>query len=156
MSLDVEKIIREYITKTIHMSLATSRDNKPWVCEVHFAYDEDLNLYFRSLVSRRHCQEIADNPNVAGNIVRQHQPGEVPHGIYFEGTAALVAKDEAAQRAAFQYFIEQQGSDEKAFAASQMPDGPQIYKINVENWYAFGKFDQPSVDKYQLPWHGRG
>ncbi len=67
--MDVEKIIREYIDKTIHLSLATSSDNKPWVCEVHFAYDEQLNLYFRSLKSRRHSQEIAKNPNVAGNII---------------------------------------------------------------------------------------
>ena len=43
---EIEKIIREYITKIPHMSLAAVSDNKPWVCEVHFAYDNDLNLYF--------------------------------------------------------------------------------------------------------------
>jgi uncharacterized protein YhbP (UPF0306 family) len=88
--MDVEKIIRENIDKTVHMSLATVKDNKPWVCEVHFAYDENLNLYFRSLTSRRHSQEIAQNPNVAGNIVRQHNLGEYPTGVYFEGTAKLL------------------------------------------------------------------
>ncbi len=46
--MDVEKVIREYLPKVIHMSLATCVDNRPWVCEVHFVYDDDLNLYWRS------------------------------------------------------------------------------------------------------------
>ena len=32
-NLDIENIIREYIDKSLHMSLATCVDNKPWVCE---------------------------------------------------------------------------------------------------------------------------
>lgn len=51
------------------MSLATSADNKPRVCEVYFVYDTDLNFYFRSKTSRRHSQEIAKNPYVSANIV---------------------------------------------------------------------------------------
>src|SRR5688572_12312737 len=85
--IDVEKIVREYIDKTVHLSLATVSENKPWVCEVHFAYDENLALYFVSLQSTRHAVEIKNNPSIAGNIIRQHQLGELPHGIYFEGTA---------------------------------------------------------------------
>ena len=79
--MDIEKVIRENIDKTVHMSLATVHDNRPWVCEVHFAYDDDLNIYYRSLNTRRHSKEIALNPNVAGNIVRQHTLGEYPLGI---------------------------------------------------------------------------
>jgi uncharacterized protein YhbP (UPF0306 family) len=78
MSIDVEKVVREYIDKSIHMSLATSTENKPWVCEVHFAYDDDLNLYWRSKTDRRHSQEIALNPFVAGNIVKQHELTSIP------------------------------------------------------------------------------
>ena len=66
--MDIEKLIREYLPQIIHLSLGTSANNKPWVCEVHFAYDESLNLYYRSLTLRRHSQEIAENPNF-GNIV---------------------------------------------------------------------------------------
>lgn len=72
------------------MSLATSNNNKPWVCEVHYAYDDQLNLYFRSKPSRRHSQEIATNPHVAGSIVIQHKLGEKPRGVYFEGIAELL------------------------------------------------------------------
>src|SRR5690242_16435630 len=99
MTVDVEKVVREYLPNLIHMSLATSKDNKPWVCEVHFAFDQDLNLYFRSLASRRHSQEIADNPNVAGNIIRQHSSGELPLGVYFEGTAKMLTPGEEQDKA---------------------------------------------------------
>ncbi len=79
--LDVEKVIREYIADLYHLSLATSSNDSPWVCEVHFAYDDDLNLFFRSLASRRHSQEIKDNSHVAGNIVRQHSLADTAVGV---------------------------------------------------------------------------
>ena len=151
--MDIETIIREYIDKSVHMSLGTSRDNRPWVCELHFAYDDNLNLYFRSLASRRHSQEIAANPRVAGNIVGQHQLGEVPHGIYFEGTAARIT-DDAARQQVFPHFQSRLGSKEKIIDEARRDDGHQFYKVTVETWYAFGKFDGESVDKYELAWNG--
>lgn len=46
--MDIEKTIRNYFPQVIHMSLATCADNKPWICEVHYVFDNELNLYFRS------------------------------------------------------------------------------------------------------------
>lgn len=151
--MDVEKIVREYIDKTFHMSLATVHDNKPWVCEVHFAYDDNLNLYFRSLVARRHSQEIVNNPNVAGNIVKQHALDEYPHAIYFEGTAAIIADDTERQRV-FPYFQARLKLDESILADARKVDGHQFYKIIVSRWYAFGKFGGPTGEKYKLAWNG--
>jgi hypothetical protein len=42
-TFDTEKVIREYIQQVIHMSLSTSKDNKPRVFELHFAFDDSLN-----------------------------------------------------------------------------------------------------------------
>jgi uncharacterized protein YhbP (UPF0306 family) len=151
--MDVEKIVREYIDRTPHLSLGTVSDNKPWVCEVHFTYDEKLNLYFRSIKSRRHCQEIASNPNVAGNIVKQHQLGEYPHGIYFEGTAKIIEDNDEINKV-FSYFQSKLGADERILEDAKKEDGHNFYRITVENWYAFGKFDGPSGQKYKLIWHG--
>lgn len=153
MVMDVEKIIREYIDKTIHMSLATCVDNKPWVCEVHFAYDENLNLYFRSLKSRRHSREIAKNPNVAGDIVKQHTLDDYPHGIYFEGKARLLGPGEE-QNVAFRVLRERVDAAPDAIEEATREDGHQFYKITVENWYAFGKFGGDSGEKYHLKWNG--
>lgn len=151
--MDVEKIVREYIDKSLHMSLGTSRDNKPWVCEVHFVHDDDLNLYYRSLASRRHSQEIAANPNVAGNIVRQHGKDEYPHAIYFEGTAELVS-DKQQQKTILPLFQKRLGADASILDDAQKDDGHKFYKVTVTNWYAFGKFGGPSGGKFELAWNG--
>jgi uncharacterized protein YhbP (UPF0306 family) len=152
--MDMEKVVREYIDKSLHMSLGTSHDNKPWVCEVHFVYDEKLNLYFRSLKSRRHSQEIAENSNVAGNVVGQHTVDEYPHAIYFEGTAEIV-EDEQERQLIFPLFEARLNAKEAILEEAKRQDGHQFYRISVSNWYAFGKFDQPSGGKFELAWnHG--
>jgi len=154
MEVNVEKIVWEYLPNVIHMSLATSKDNKPWVCEVHYAFDEELNLYFRSLTSRRHSQEIAVNPNVAGNIVRQHELGVYPLGVYFEGTAELLPAGEE-QNKAFTCINERLKAGDDILDQAKDPNGHQFYKITVANWYIFGKLEEEKGgQKYQLPWKG--
>lgn len=149
---ELEEIIREYIDKTYHVSLATSANNKPWVCEVHFAYDDDLNMYYRSYSSRRHSHEIANNDSVAGNIVRQHALGEYPHAIYFEGRAKLV-EDSLQLAMAAKILSARLGSNEEDILEDAKKDnGHKLYKIAVDNWYAFGKFGRESGEKYQLEW----
>ena len=153
--IDVEQIVREYIDKTIHMSLATVSNNKPWVCEVHFAYDDDLNLYWRSQKSRRHSQEIEANPSVAGNIVQQHAVGEYPHAIYFEGNTNIITDENEIKKAAELLSNRMKiSSPTDLIKDTQKDDGHKFYKISVENWYAFGKFGGSSGYKYKLEWNG--
>ncbi|MBP7837512.1 pyridoxamine 5'-phosphate oxidase family protein [Candidatus Saccharibacteria bacterium] len=148
-----EELVRDYITKTVHFSLASVKDGKPWVCEVHFAYDNDLNVYFRSLTSRRHSQEIALNPHVAGTIVRQHALEEGCDGaLYFEGTADIMT-DEATRVAVMPFFQKQLGAKETILDDAKSKDGHQFYKITVKNWYLYGAFGQPKSAKYQLDWN---
>jgi hypothetical protein len=147
--MDVEKMIRDYLPQVIHMSLGTCTDGKPWVCEVHYAYDDDLNLYWRSMTSRRHSQDIVANPNVAGNIVVQHAPGEKPRGVYFEGTAELLdGVDENSP--IYQLFVEQQGCGPKIIEDAQREDGPHFYKATISDWYVFDARDSKPPQKYHL------
>jgi uncharacterized protein YhbP (UPF0306 family) len=134
------------------MSLATCKDNRPWVCEVHFAFDDDLNLYYRSLTSRRHSQEIAANPYVAGNIVKQHAIGEPPVGIYFEGLAEKLDPG-AEQTKALGLLKERLQVPDKVLEEVQRPDGHQVYKITVETFYIFGKLDNQGTTKYEVKWN---
>lgn len=149
--MDIEQVVRENIEKTIHLSLGTSRDNKPWVCEVHFAYDDNLNLYFRSLKSRRHSQEIANNPNVAGNIIKQHAVGEYPLGLYFEGTAEMLQPGDAQNKASERLKKRLQIPGDILEEAKD-ENGHQFYKITVTNFYVFGKLDNSGGKKYELAW----
>lgn len=152
MITDVEQTIREYLPQTFHMSLGTSRDNKPWVCEVHFAFDDDLNLYWRSTPDRRHSQEIADNPNVAGNIVVQHPLDLAPRGVYFEGKAKLLGEG-AELDAAFKALSERNGTtQEKLDEALADPTAHQFYKVAVDTFYLFDGRESSPGQKYELPW----
>lgn len=150
--MDVEKIIREYINKTVHMSLATVKDNKPWVCEVHFAYDDELNLYWRSNPNRRHSKELEQNPNVAGNIVATFDLETGCGGaIYFEGAAECL-KTEEDIRKAFPAFKKCLGKKEDIIDDALSGEGNSFYKITVKNWAAFGDFDGSGLKKYELKW----
>lgn len=149
---EVEKVIRQYIRPLVHMSLATVQDNTPWVCELHFAYDDQLNLYFRSLTSRRHSQEIAINPNVAGDIMKEHGPKDEVIGVYFEGTAKMLEPGDE-QNVAFQCIKDRLQANDSILDESKREDGHQFYKITVANWYVFGRFGE-SFEKYKLAWNG--
>jgi len=150
---EIEKVIREYLPNVVHLSMATSHNNRPWVCEVHFAYDDNLNLYFRSLLSRRHSQDIAQNPHVAGNIVKQHALGEPARGVYFEGTAKrLEAGPE--QEEALSAIKQRLKAGDAILGEARRKDGHQFYEIAVENYYVFGSFNFQPAQKYELKWDG--
>ena len=147
----LEQLIREYISQIFHMSLATSEDNRPWVCEVHFSYDDELNLYFRSTTDRRPCQEIAKNPFVAGNIVTQHFKNQKVRGVYFEGTAERlesVGEGDIAYKSVFDRY----GKATIQAVSKENEVTLSYYKITVANWYLFDAYDSTPPQKYQLPW----
>jgi uncharacterized protein YhbP (UPF0306 family) len=151
MSANVEELVRDYIDDSLHLSLATVRENRPWVSELHYAYDDDLNLYFCSLPSRRHSQELVDNPFVSGNIVKQYGAhGEAVHGLYFEGRARMV--DESDCERVFEVFKRRQDVPESLLEESKRPDGHKFYQIVVSDWYVFGKIDGDKSEKLHLPW----
>lgn len=147
----IEATIRDYLPQIIHMSLGTSRDNKPWVCEVHFSYDDDLNIYFCSTTDRRHCEDIKHNPHVAGNMVTQHHKNQKVRGVYFEGTAECL-DDVDESHPAYQAVAKRYGKAFKIQATSDEEHGPRYYKISVQNWYLFDAYESNPSQKYKLAW----
>jgi uncharacterized protein YhbP (UPF0306 family) len=148
--MNVEQTVRDYLPEIMHMSLGTCANNRPWVCEVHFVYDDELNLYFRSLASRRHSQEIAANPYVAGNIVTQHPNSLKPRGVYFEGTAELMS-DVDENHPAYKAFCQRLEKDGRILEEAKNPEGTRFYKITVSDYYLLDARDAP-FQKYHLPW----
>ena len=151
MIQDIEKTIREYLPDIIHMSLATSVDDKPWVCEVHYVFDSDLNLYFRSIKARRHSEAIEKNPNVAGNIVTQHLVGQKPRGIYFEGKVELL-DDVDEKHPAYKLYCERFGTDKTILDEARTDEGHKFYKISVKKFYVFDSRESSPSRKYELDW----
>ena len=149
--MDVEKTIRGYLADVIHMSLATSRNNKPWVCEVHFVFDDDLNLYFRSTEARRHSKDIADNDFVAGNIIAQHTVGQKVRGVYFEGRAELL-NDIDENHLAYILYCKRFNLGKAILEEAKMETGHKFYKISVDTFYLFDSRESTPSQKYALPW----
>lgn len=94
--MDLKKLIQEYLAGARLMQLATSANDQPWVCTIHFYSDEDLNIYWISLPDRRHSKEIAQNPKVAATMmIHDDKPNEkYIVGISVEGTATLASEED--------------------------------------------------------------
>jgi uncharacterized protein len=144
----VEQTIRQYLTQVIHMSLATSADNKPWVSEVHFAYDGNLNLYWISETTRRHSIEIENNPNVSGNIVTQHHLNQKVRGVYFEGVAHKL-EGVPPEHPAYQAYASR-FANAPHLARTSEEGGPRIYQVMVADWYLFDTYNTGPAKKYRL------
>jgi len=149
--MDIEAVIRQYLPQVIHLSLATCAENKPWVCEVHFAYDDDLNLYFRSTPVRRHSQEIAQNPHVAGNIITQHHLNQRPRGVYFEGQAQKLT-DITIDSIAYKTISRRLGLGPEIIDQADQDSGHGFYQITVSDWYVFDALGPGPSAKLHLPW----
>ena len=149
--LDVEQIIREYLPQIIHMSLATSVGNKPWVCEVHYAYDDELNLYFVSSFDRRHSEEIRKNQQVAGNIVTQHFLNQKVRGVYFEGTAKQLEDLEEIQHA-YEIYTKRYPASPPLAQLAEAKGKARFYKVTVNDYYILDAYVSDPPQKFHLPW----
>lgn len=133
------------------MSLATSVDNKPWACQLHFAYDDELNLYFCSNTATRHCTEIAKNPHVAGAISTQHEPGEKPRCVDFEGVAEMVT-DITEDHPAYKAYNGRFPGRVSVVDYLKPENGGRIYKISVSDYFMFDARESKPAQKYHLAW----
>lgn len=147
--IEVESIIREYIDQVIHFSMATVRDNRPWVCELHFSYDDSLNLYFVSSKDTRHIKELLENPHIAGNIVTQHFKNQKVRCVDFEGTAEMLS-GEAAEKAYAVYKI-RYGESDGLLNEIRKDGNTRFFKITVADFFLFDSYGE-GRGKHHLPW----
>ncbi len=85
------------------MQLATSVNNQPWNCNVYYLVDDEINLYWASLPTRRHSREIAKNPKVAAAIVVNNQIGQPVIGVQVEGRVEIVNDADQIKPIALKY-----------------------------------------------------
>jgi hypothetical protein len=148
---EVEKIIRGYLPQIIHMSLATCVDGRPWTCELHFAWDDELNIYFGSAMSSRHCEEIRKNPHVSGTIATQHFMNQKTRHIAFEGTAEQI-EDLSEDHPAFQAYHKRFNTPPQMVKAAQGEGKARYYKIRVSDFYLSDGYESNPPQKYHLEW----
>lgn len=149
--MDLRKLIQEYLEKARLMQVSTSKDNKPWTCSVYFAYDEDLNLYWISLPTTRHSQELRENEHVAGTIVLPHTPGEDVRGLQFEGVAKeITTTDKGFEHALLTYAKRMGMKEERQKEITNGTDGHAVYMIDPTSFVLFDTLNFPNNPRQKL------
>lgn len=90
--MKLRKLIEQYLKEAKLMQLATALDNQPWVCNVWFAADEDLNIYWFSSTNRRHSLEVMENQKVSAAMALPHTPKDSPRGLQLQGIAQVLTE----------------------------------------------------------------
>lgn len=132
------------------MQVATSVDNQPWVCNVWFASDEDLNIYWFSSTTRRHSKEVLKNPKVAGAIVLPQTPNDPPRGLQFQGIAKLLTKQADIEKATtlFEGWIFSKKQIKELMAHKNKPH--RYYKIKPTQIVLFDAVNFPDNSRQEL------
>ena len=147
--MKLRKFIEDYLKKAKMLQVATVENNQPWACTVYYAFDENLNLYWLSLPSRRHSKEILGNNKVAGTIVFPHNPGDNVRGIQFQGVAKeLNNKKEATE--GMKYYANRFGmKSERIKAIIENTDGHLCYKITPILYVLFDEANFPDSPRQE-------
>lgn len=104
-----EDLIRKYIRTGHMMQLASLSGKQPWICTLYYVADDELNLYWASLPTRRHSQEITAHSSVAVAIPVQFQQGKKVIGLQIEAKATQLTGADIAPAA--QLYAERFGRD---------------------------------------------
>jgi len=81
-----DKRIIEFIKNHHLLTLATSKDNNPYCCNLFYVYDEANNhLIFSSDHKTKHAQDFMTNTNVAGSIALDTKDVEKIQGVQLLG-----------------------------------------------------------------------
>lgn len=135
--MNVEELIKQLLPTKNIMQLATSAGNQPWVCNLHYYTDEDLNFYWLSTPERRHSKEISNNPRVAIciNVHENTANEDYIIGISAEGTAELLPNIEAS---ILQAYGAKLGTSKSFLGTVQDGTNPhRLYKFTPKSFVIF-------------------
>jgi len=92
-----DKLIIDFIKHHHLLTLASSKDNLPYCCNVFYVYDEKKNcLIFSSDTKTKHAQDFKANPNVAGSIALETKEISKIQGVQLLGKIKELKAEELA------------------------------------------------------------
>lgn len=79
------------LKKNLYLTIATStQEGSPWISNLYFTNDKDLNIYWYSPLESKHSKLIQVNPNVAINVFDSTAIGGDVYGLYIEAIVSEV------------------------------------------------------------------
>lgn len=143
--MDTKMLVLEYLPTREVMQLATVSAGQPWLCTVHFAHDDQLNMYWISLPSRRHSLELAADSRVAvAVVVKQDLP---VIGIQAEGSAEAVTDPDVVKKI-MDVYIAKHGTGAEFYDKF-------VAGTNVGKLYKFTPSSAVLFDEVNFPGNGR-
>lgn len=150
--MNLKSLIKDYLNIAKLMQLATSLENQPWVCNVWFASDSNLNIYYFSSITRRHSKEVLKNNKVAGAIALPHTPDDSPRGLQFQGVVEVLGKQADIDKAISVYAgrIFSRGKIKEFMEHKEKPH--RFYRIKPTQFILFDvvNFPDNSRQEYNL------
>lgn len=90
-----DKKITKFIASHHVMTLAVSKDNEPYCCNLFYAYDDENAVFiFTSDHSTRHTQCFTQNKHVAGSIVLETKLVGKIQGLQLCGEISQATKED--------------------------------------------------------------
>ena len=84
--MKVDKQIIDFINEHHLLTLATSKENTPYCCNVFYVYDVTINqLIFSSDTKTKHAKDFTLNPNIAGSIALETKEVAKIQGVQLLG-----------------------------------------------------------------------
>lgn len=146
--MDPLELIRQYLPKGRMMQIATVSGDQPWICTVYFVEDDDLNLYWLSLPTRRHSQEIAAHSKVAVAVpIKFDKPVT---GIQAEGVAEPVT-DKQTIADIMRRYVDRYNSGQQfydLFVAGQ--NQHVLYKFTPSKYVLFDEMTFPDDGRKEI------
>ena len=85
------EVTKQTLERGYLMSLGVVDADGPWVADVIYVFDEDLNIYWMSRTTRRHSVAIETfESHVAGTITVSQDPSDTDEGLQLSGVAERV------------------------------------------------------------------
>lgn len=144
----VQNLITQYMDTAREMQIATVSGDQPWICTVYFFMDNAHNIYWISKPERRHSQEIAKNPKVAGSVTEGNVYGQPIRGVQFEGLAKEITdpKEVALHISAYEQRFHRPGLGREIVGGS---NPHHLFRITPTRFMLFDKANFPQLDEAQ-------
>ncbi|HUD07119.1 MAG TPA: pyridoxamine 5'-phosphate oxidase family protein [Candidatus Saccharimonadales bacterium] len=147
--MKIDELINNYVKNQYMMQLATSSNGQPWCCTVYYVADNELNLYWLSLPTRRHSREIDDNNRVAVAIPVKFVLGEKVVGVQAEGSAEHVPSSEKSRDIAKLYAKKFNRGDQWVDDYCSGKTDHKLYKFTPEKFVIFDDINYPNQPRQE-------
>lgn len=89
-SFDLKSLAIEILNSCYLMSLGTVDDAGPWVSDIVFVHDDELNIYWLSKPDARHSAAVRWNRQAAASITKSNNQGEDNVGLQIAGVVTEI------------------------------------------------------------------